>query len=293
MYGRSFRAYCFGFSSYLTGGCMRRNSLSAQLFAEFVGTAVLILFGDGVVANVVFGTRLGAGGYNWDTITLGWAFAVVMAVYVAGGITGAHINPAVTLAAILHKSIAVSTGLLYMVAQVVGAFFGALLVYILYAGNFAKDGYKNVFYTGPAGGYENLVVTQYLTEIIGTFCLLLFIYAIVDSVRNVGPGANLWPFMVGMGVLAIGLSLGGPTGYAINPARDFGPRLMAAIFAGDAKAFSDPYFLVPIIGPLVGGVGGAFFYTRMVQPLLPVKEVQPPPEGEEVKPIEAEARPVA
>ena len=272
---------------------MRRNSLSAQLFAEFVGTAVLILFGDGVVANVVFGTRLGAGGYNWDTITLGWAFAVVMAVYVAGGITGAHINPAVTLAAILHKSIAVSTGLLYMVAQVVGAFFGALLVYILYAGNFAKDGYKNVFYTGPAGGYENLVVTQYLTEIIGTFCLLLFIYAIVDSVRNVGPGANLWPFMVGMGVLAIGLSLGGPTGYAINPARDFGPRLMAAIFAGDAKAFSDPYFLVPIIGPLIGGVGGAFFYTRMVQPLLPVKEVQPPPEGEEVKPIEAEARPVA
>lgn len=180
---------------------MRRNSLSAQLFAEFVGTTVLILFGDGVVANVVFGTRLGAGGYNWDTITLGWAFAVVMAVYVAGGITGAHINPAVTLAAILHKSIAVSTGLLYMVAQVVGAFFGALLVYILYAGNFAKDGYKNVFYTGPAGGYENLVVTQYLTEIIGTFCLLLFIYAIVDSVRNVGPGANLWPFMVGMGVL--------------------------------------------------------------------------------------------
>jgi len=272
---------------------MRRNSLSGQLFAEFVGTAILILFGDGVVANVVFGTRLGASGYNWDTITLGWAFAVVMAVYVAGGITGAHINPAVTLAAILHKSIAVTTGLLYMVAQVAGAFVGALLVYILYAGNFAKDGYKNVFYTAPAGGYENLVVTQYLTEIIGTFCLLLFVYAIVDSVRNVGPGANLWPFMVGMGVLAIGLSLGGPTGYAINPARDFGPRLMAAIFAGDAKAFSDAYFLVPIIGPLVGGVAGAFFYTRLVQPLLPVKEAAPVPEGEKITPIETEPHPVA
>jgi glycerol uptake facilitator protein len=272
---------------------MRRNSLSGQLFAEFVGTAILILFGDGVVANTVFGTRLGASGYNWDTIALGWAFAVVMAVYVAGGITGAHINPAVTLAAILHKSIAVSTGLLYMVAQVAGAFVGALFVYIMYAGNFAKDGYKNVFYTAPAGGYENLVVTQYFTEIVGTFCLLLFVYAIVDSVRNVGPGANLWPFMVGMGVLAIGLSLGGPTGYAINPARDFGPRLMAAIFAGDAKAFSDPYFLVPIIGPLVGGVAGAFFYTRLVQPLLPVKEAAPVPEGEKITPIETEAHPVA
>jgi glycerol uptake facilitator protein len=272
---------------------MRRNSLSGQLFAEFVGTAVLILLGDGVVANTVFGTRLGQAGYDWNTITLGWAFAVVMGVYVAGGITGAHINPAVTLAAILHKSIAVSTGLLYMVAQVVGAFVGALLVYLMYAGNFAKYGYKNVFYTGPAGGYENLIFTQYFTEIVGTFCLLLFVYAIVDSVRNVGPGANLWPFMVGMGVLAIGLSLGGPTGYAINPARDFGPRLMAALFAGDAKAFSDAYFLVPIIGPLIGGVAGAFFYTRLVQPLLPVKEVQPEPEGEPIEPIEAPAQPIA
>src|SRR5438067_2853044 len=147
---------------------MRRNSLSGQLFAEFVGTAILILFGDGVVANTVFGTRLGASGYNWDTITLGWAFAVVMAVYVAGGIIGAHINPAVTLAAILHKSIAASTGALYMVAQVAGAFVGALLVYLMYMGNFIKDGYKNVFYTTPAGGYDGLVWNQYFTEIIGT-----------------------------------------------------------------------------------------------------------------------------
>jgi len=258
---------------------MRRNTLAGQLFAEFVGTALLILLGDGVVANTVFGTRLGPAGYGWDTITLGWAFAVVMAVYVAGGITGAHINPAVTLAAMLHKSIAVGTGLYYMLVQVAGAFFGALLVYLMYAGNFAKDGYKNVFYTTPAGGYENMVFTQYFTEIVGTFCLVLFIYAIVDSVHNTGPGANLWPFMVGMAVLAIGLSLGGPTGYAINPARDLGPRLMAAILAGDKAAFGSAYFLVPIIGPLIGGVAGAFFYTRLVHPLLPTKEVEPAPEG--------------
>jgi glycerol uptake facilitator protein len=270
---------------------MRRNTLSGQLFAEFVGTAILILLGDGVVANTVYGTRLGAAGYDWNTIAFGWAFAVVMAVYVAGGITGAHINPAVTLAAMLHRSIAVSTGLLYMVAQLVGAFVGALLVWLMYMGNFLKDGYKNVFYTSPAGGYDNLIVTQYLTEFIGTFCLLLFVYAIVDNVRNVGPAANLWPFMVGMGVLAIGLSLGGPTGYAINPARDLGPRLMAVLLAGDRAGFASPYFLVPIIGPLVGGVAGAFFYTRFISPLLPEKEVQPEPEGAEVAP--AEAQPVA
>jgi glycerol uptake facilitator protein len=253
------------------------------LWAEFVGTALLILFGDGVVANVVYNTRLGAGGYNWDTIAFGWAFAVVMAIYVAGGITGAHINPAVTLAAITRRTITVSTGLLYMVAQVVGAFFGALLVYLMYFGNFTKDGYKNVFYTGPAAGYESLPFTQYFTEIVGTICLLLFVYAIVDSVRNLGPSANLWPFMVGMAVLAIGLSLGGPTGYAINPARDFGPRLMATIFAGDRNAFSGAYFLVPIIGPLIGGTAGAWFYDFAIKPLLPTKEEPlPEPRGADV-----------
>jgi glycerol uptake facilitator protein len=270
---------------------MRRNTLSGQLFAEFVGTALLILLGDGVVANTVFGTRLGTAGYDWNTIALGWAFAVVMAVYVAGGITGAHINPAVTLAAILHKSIAASTGGLYMVAQLAGAFVGALLVYLMYMGNFIKDGYKNVFYTTPAGGYDTLIWNNYFTEIIGTFCLLLFVYAIVDSVHNLGPGANLWPFMVGMAVLGIGLSLGGPTGYAINPARDLGPRLMAAIFAGDRTAFSGAYFLVPIIGPFVGGALGAFFYTKLVHPLLPSKEEEPAPRG--AADVEAEPQPIA
>jgi glycerol uptake facilitator protein len=205
-------------------------------------------------------------------------------VYVAGGITGAHINPAVTLAAIAHRAIPPRIGMLYMVAQIAGGFVGALLVHVMYMGNFLKDGYKNVFYTGPASGYENLVFTQYFTEIVGTFCLLLFIYAIVDNVRNVGPAANLWPFMVGLAVFAIGLSLGGPTGYAINPARDLGPRLYAGIVAGDAKAFDATfYFLVPIIGPLLGGVGGAFFYTLAIKPFLPAREApEPAPAGAEV-----------
>lgn len=261
---------------------MRRNTLGGQLWAEFVGTAILILLGDGVVANVVYATRLGQGGYDWTTITLGWGFAVTIAVYVTGGITGAHINPAVTLAAIVRGGINAVTGLLYMVAQVLGAFFGALLVYLLYAGNFAQK-YIGIFYTGPAPGYENMVFTQYFSEILGTFILVAGIYAIVDNVRNVGPGANLWPFMVGMLVLAIGLSLGGPTGYAINPARDFGPRLFAALFAGDTAAFSNAYFLVPIIGPLVGGVLGALFYDFGIKPFLPDPTApEPQPEGADV-----------
>ena len=256
---------------------MKRKTLSQQLWAEFIGTAILIVFGDGVVANVVYATRLGPTGYNWDTVTLGWAFAVVMAIYVAGGITGAHINPAVTLAAITRKSIAAMTGIAYMVAQIVGAFVGALIVWLMYQGNFIKDGFKNVFYTAPASGYENLVFTQYFTEIMGTFFLVLFVYAIVDNVRNIGPAANLWPLLVGFAVLAIGLSTGGPTGYAINPARDLGPRLFAALLAGDRAGFSGAYFLVPIIGPLVGGVAGAWFYDYLVKPFLP-SPTEPVPE---------------
>jgi glycerol uptake facilitator protein len=268
---------------------MRRNTLGGQLWAEFVGTALLILFGNGVVANVVFGTRLGSpeaapfSGYNWNTIAFGWAFAVTMAVYVAGGITGAHLNPAVTLSAIVRRAMNAGTGLMYIVVQVLGAFFGSFLVHMLYMGNFAQR-YANVFHTGPAPGYENLVFTQYFSEILGTFCLLLFISAIVDNVRNVGVGANMWPFMVGMAVLAIGLSLGGPTGYAINPARDFGPRLYAAFLVpGSEGTFDTLYWLVPIIGPLIGGVLGALFYDFGIKPFLPEPgEPEPAPRGADV-----------
>ena len=267
---------------------MRRNTLVGELWAEFFGTTVLVLLGNGVVANTIFASRLGApaaapfSSYNWNTITWGWGLAVVIAVYMAGGITGAHLNPAVTMAAIARRTIDAGKGLMYIVVQVVGAFFGGFLVHMLYMGNF-NQGYKNAFYTGPASGYENLVFNQYFSEFLGTFILVAGIYAIVDNIRNVGPGANLWPFMVGMLVLSIGLSLGGPTGYAINPARDFGPRLYASFFAGDAAAFKGGYFLVPIIGPLLGGVAGAFFYDFLVKPFLPVPStIDPAPLGADV-----------
>ena len=269
---------------------MRRDTVAAKLWAEFVGTAILILLGDGVVANTLFGSRLGSpeaapfSGYNWNTITLGWGFAVVMAVYVAGGITGAHINPAVTAAAMARGTLDLTTGVLYWVVQVAGGFVGGFLVWVLYKADFDGQGWKNVFYTAPGIHYGDATFNQYFSEFIGTFMLVLLIYAIVDNVRNVGPGANLWPFMVGMGVLALGLSLGVPTGYAINPARDFGPRLCSGIFlSGDNMAFDGSYWLVPIIGPLVGGVAGAFFYDCLIKPLLPLpKEPEPQPRGADV-----------
>jgi glycerol uptake facilitator protein len=271
-----------------------RDNLLGQLWAEFFGTAILIILGDGVVANVVYATRLkgfgvfaswggdmaGGAGYDWNTIAFGWGFAVVMAVYVAGGITGAHINPAVTLAAMVCRGMDLVSGLLWMVAQVAGAFFGAFLVHMQYMGDFLSPvGSQNIFCTSPAPG-DSPVFTQYFSEILGTWMLLLLIYAIVDSANNLGPGANLWPFMVGMAVLSIGLSLGGPTGYAINPARDLGPRLYGFLFAGNpgdlfgygGSTGNPAYWLVPIIGPLIGGVLGGFTYDLLVAPFLPKKE---------------------
>ena len=182
------------------------------------------------------------------------------------------------------SSLDLTTGVLYWVVQVAGGFVGGFLVWVLYKADFDGQGWKNVFYTAPGIHYGDATFNQYFSEFIGTFMLVLLIYAIVDNVRNVGPGANLWPFMVGMGVLAIGLSLGGPTGYAINPARDFGPRLFSGIFlSGDNMAFDGSYWLVPIIGPLVGGVAGAFFYDFLIKPLLPLpKEPEPQPRGADV-----------
>jgi len=228
--------------------------------------------GDGVVANVVFAPRLAGAAYDWNTIAWGWAMAVAMAVYVAGGITGAHINPAVTLAAVVRRGMPIGKAIGYWVAQLVGAFVGAALVYLVYLGDFQKKGFTNVFYTGPGGNYGDILWQNFIVELIGTFVLIVFIYAIVDSVNNLGPGANLWPFMVGIAVFAIGLSLGGPTGYAINPARDLGPRIFS-LLVGDTSGFSGLYWLVvPVIGPLVGGVLGAFFYDFGITPALPVKK---------------------
>lgn len=253
---------------------MNNNSKFGMLVHEFLGTMILILLGDGVVAQVVFATR---GVSDWNTIVWGWGMAVAMAVYVAGGLTGAHINPAVTLAAVVRRGMKIGDAIYYWIGQFAGAFVGAFLVWVMYHGDFVGQGYMNVFYTAPANDNYTLI-NSYLSEIIGTAVLLAGIYGIVDA-KNLMPQSNMWPFMVGLLVLAIGLSLGGPTGYAINPARDFGPRLFGSLLPGGAAnawsvpaGWSTPYFHVPIIGPLIGGVLGAFVYDFGIAPFLPNKE---------------------
>lgn len=225
---------------------------------EFLGTAILILLGDGVVANVVLKKSKGENS-GWIVITAGWGFAVAVAVYVTGWVCGAHLNPAVTIG--LASIGSFSWGLVpgYIIAQLIGAFTGAVLVYLSYKDHFAatEDGGSKlaVFATGPAIRNTN---SNIITEIIGTAILVLGILGITHANNNVDA---LGAFLVGILVWAIGLSLGGPTGYAINPARDLGPRIAHAILPIPNKGDSDwGYAYIPVIAPIIGGVIGAFIY---------------------------------
>jgi glycerol uptake facilitator protein len=258
----------------------------AELLGEVFGTFILILLGDGVVANVGLAPRLASPAYNWNTIAFGWCFAVVIAVYVVGGVSGAHLNPAVTLALALKRGFSWAKVGPYMIAQVVGCFLGALGVFLCYGEGLVKAGLPNVWCTGPGSvfattfwggtaaagtaGAPYTMIGALLTEIIGTAVLLWGVLASGDT-KNLGVGANLGPLIVGFTVLAVGLSLSGPSGYAINPARDFGPRLFGLV-TGTQGLFSSMYWLVcPIIGPLIGGPLGAFTYDWFVTGALAKK----------------------
>jgi glycerol uptake facilitator protein len=227
--------------------------------AETIGTAILILLGDGVVAAVLL-NRSKAQNSGWIVIALGWGFAVAIGAYAVVQFSGAHLNPAVTLGLWIEGTTDGGDVPEYLIGEFLGAFAGATLVFLAYYQHFADTedpGLKlSVFSTGPAiRNYGwNLV-----TEIIGTFLLVLGILAIVSNVPPVESG--LGPLLVGFLVAAIGLSLGGPTGYAINPARDLGPRIIHAIMPIPGKGTSDwSYAWVPVVGPLIGGaLGGAAY----------------------------------
>lgn len=230
----------------------------AMYLAEFLGTLILILLGDGVVANVVLKKSKGENS-GWIVIATGWGLAVAMAVYVTGWISGAHINPAVTvaLAAIGDFSWDLVPG--FILAQVIGAFCGAVLVYLTYKNHFDatddKNGKLGVFATAPE--IRN-IKWNIITEIIGTAMLLIGILGIGHGNNNTGA---LGALLVGFLVWSIGLSLGGPTGYAINPARDLGPRIAHALLPIKDKRDSDwGYGWVPVVAPIIGGVLGAFIY---------------------------------
>lgn len=254
---------------------MKNDRLIPELIAEFLGTFVLILFGTGVVAMVVLfptGTpgELVHGGYT--NITLGWGLAVTMGIYVAGKISGAHLNPAVTLAVAVFRGFPWKKVLPYCIAQTAGAFAAAAVVYANYLPAFRQadphlEKTAGVFTTFPA--FPSLPQAGFLDQVIGTALLLLLIFAITDEF-NVPPGANLAPLMVGLVVVAIGMSFGGMHGYAINPARDFGPRLFTVVagFRNNGITDGPQQWWVPIVAPLIGGVLGAAVYDFGIRRFL-------------------------
>lgn len=241
----------------------------SPVLAEFVGTMILIIFGGGVVAGVVLkGTKSENGG--WIVITLAWGLGVAMAVYAVGGISGAHINPAVTvgLATVGEFPWASVPG--YIIAQVAGAFTGGALVWLHYYPHFKATedtGAKlAVFSTDPAIKHTP---SNYFSEVLGTFILVLGILAI--GANEFTQGLN--PLIVGLLIVVIGLSLGGTTGYAINPARDLGPRIAHALLPIHGKGSSNwKYAWIPVVGPIIGGGLGALFYASVflgiIHPLL-------------------------
>lgn len=289
-----------------------RAGLWGELSAEFLGTFVLLAFGCGVVAVAVAGlpgsgraesaTTIFLASGDWLLITWGWAMAVAFGIYVAGGISGAHINPAVTLALAIKRGFPWNKVLPYMAAQLVGAFLGAAIVFLVYhnaisafeaasqppiiRGDPASFVTFSIFGTFPAPYFNGGVIGPLIDQIVGTMFLVVFVFALTDD-RNQPPMSNLAPLLVGLAVAAIGMSFGPNAGYAINPARDLGPRLFAAIagwgqvaFPGTVKGAFTAYFWIPIVGPLVGGGIGAYVYDFFIRDVLGARGTPHSPEVE-------------
>lgn len=249
--------------------------------AELIGTALLIILGDGVVANCVLNKSKGQNG-GWIVITMGWAMAVFVGVFAVGAYSGAHLNSAVTLALAVTGAVPWEQVPVYLAAQLLGAFIGACIVYFSYKQHFDvtddANGKLAVFCTAPA---IRSTIPNLVTEIVGTFVLIFGVFYIAKGEVNLakleglpGDWASLHSIPVGLGavdalpvallVLAIGLSLGGPTGYAINPARDLGPRIAHAILPIKGKRDSDwGYSWIPIAGPIIGALLAAALHMAI------------------------------
>lgn len=241
----------------------------SPFLAELLGTMLLIVLGNGVVANVVLNKTKGQNS-GWIVITTGWAFAVTVAVYAVGTFSGAHLNPAVTIGLASIGKFAWGAVPAYIAAQLLGAFSGAAIVWLAYLPHWAvtenQAAKLAVFCTAPA--IRN-PISNVITEIIGTAVLVLGVLAILTP-KNLNPdfgwNVGLGPALVGIIVWAIGLSLGGSTGYAINPARDLGPRLAHAVLPIAGKGHSDwGYAWIPVVAPILGGVIAALLYKGLWQ----------------------------
>jgi len=240
--------------------------------AEFLGTFILVVFGVGVVAQVVLsGNQNG----NYLSINLGWGLAVTMAIYVAGGVSGAHLNPAVTLALAVHRRFPWKKVVPFVLAQFAGAFVASAAVYLTYRealGQF-DHGVRQV--TGPlatAGiwatypqAFLSTFPGGFIDQVMGTALLVLLIFALSDR-RNHSPEDKMAPLLVGAAVALIGMTFGYNSGYAINPARDFGPRLFTALAGWGSQVFSanQNWWWVPIVGPCLGGILGGWTYDLLI-----------------------------
>ena len=240
--------------------------------AEFLGTAVLIAFGSAVVAQVVLSGQT-HGGYL--SINIAWGLAVTMGVYVAGGISGAHLNPAVTLAVAVHRDFAWSKVLPYIAAQIAGAFTGAAVTYLTYRAAFDRfDGgtrqvtgakaTAGIFATYPQD-FLRTFPDGLIDQVVGTAFLIALIFALTDQ-KNLAPEGRLVPIHFGLLVVLIGMTFGFNAGYAINPARDLGPRLFTLVAGWGSEVFraGNHWWWVPIVGPLVGGVLGGAIYDQLI-----------------------------
>ncbi|MFF5113249.1 MIP/aquaporin family protein [Streptosporangium sp. NPDC000509] len=258
---------------------LKNRGLLGEMAAEFAGTMILILFGVGVVAQVA-AAEIG----DHDSIAWAWGLGVTLGVYVAARTSGAHLNPAVTVALAAFKGFSWRKVLPYALAQTAGAFVAALIVRFNYSEVLQKADpgltikTQGVFSTLPGNGTLPIGTWgAFRDQVIGTAILLLLILAVSDA-RNSAPMANLAPFVIGLIVVAIGMAWGTNAGYAINPARDLGPRL-ASYLTGYETAWQDQYgqlyFWVPIVAPVIGGLIGAFLYQVLISRFLPPEEAEP------------------
>ncbi|MFV1965130.1 MAG: MIP/aquaporin family protein [Pirellulaceae bacterium] len=236
---------------------------------ELVGTMILVLLGDGVVANVVLKKSKGHDA-GWIVIATGWGFAVAMAVYVVGWASGGHINPAVTIGMAVVGEVPWAQVPTYLAAQFLGAFLGAILVWLAYLPHWSHTddpvAKLGVFATVPAIRHP---LGNVMCEVIGSAMLLVGVFGIMNTHNDIATGFG--PYALGILVFSIGLSLGGPTGYGINPARDLAPRVADALLPIPDKGNSDwRYAWVPVVGPILGGVLGALLYHLLFANLGPL-----------------------
>jgi len=256
-----------------------QKPLAREAAAEFLGTFVLIVFGAGVVAQVVL-SRGTAG--NYLSINLAWGLAVTMGVFVAGGVTGAHLNPAVTVALAVHRQFPWRKVVPYSIAQMAGAFTAAAAVFLVYREAFSNfdggirqisgaQGTAGIFATYPQP-FLSTFPGGFIDQVAGTALLVLLIFALTDKL-NLAPAPSSIPVVVGAVVVVIGMTFGFNAGYAINPARDFGPRLFTAVAGWGAEVFraGNHWWWVPLLAPVIGGVLGGYIYDLLIGKFHPHK----------------------